>query len=193
MTRTQKAIQRVQPKLKPFKAFEEILDESGESRPCWVVIPKTMSNTLELTITIESVKLPKGTGNEPSKIAKMLKVPIDWILDVAIFREKEGFVGIIKPANRRLNFSTLFRELNCSWAAFPSQEDLHQFGTINLKNPFALASRRSVRIVIDAWILQQQPKTLVIPLGDDRALSTCVTDLMIGTSAKVLGGITISN
>ena len=152
-----------------------------------------MSNTLELTITIESVKLPKGTGDEPSKIAKAMKVPVDWILDVTIFREKEGFVGIIKSANRRLNFSTLFKELNCTWAAFPSQEDLRQLGTVNLKNPFILASNRNIRIVIDAWILQKPPKTLVIPLNNDRVISTCVTDLMIGTSAKVLGGITISN
>ena len=152
-----------------------------------------MSKTLELTIAIESIKLPKGTGDEPSKIAKAMKVPIDGVLDVTVFREKEGFVGIIKPTNRRLNFSTLFRELNCTWAAFPSQEDLRQLGTMGLKNPFTLASNRNVRIVIDAWILQQQPKTLVIPLDNDRAISTCVTDLMIGTSAKVLGGITVSN
>ena len=151
-----------------------------------------MSNTLELTITIESIKLPQGTNGEPSRIAKALNVPIDWILDVTIFREKEGIVSIIKSANRRLNFSALFKELDCAWAAFPSREDLRQLGTTNLKNPFILASNKNVRIIVDAWVLQQQPKTLIIPLDDDRAISTCVTDLMIGTSAKVLGGITVS-
>ena len=152
-----------------------------------------MNNTLELTITIESIKLPQGTNGEPSRIAKSLDIPVDWILDVTIFREKEGFVGIIKTTNRRLNFSTLFKELDCAWAAFPGQEDLSQLGTMNLKNPFILASNKNIRIIVDAWILQQRPKTLIIPLDYDRAISTCVTDLMIGTSAKVLGGITISN
>ena len=106
--------------------------------------------------------------------------------------EKEGFVGIIKSTNRRLNFSTLFKELDCVWAAFPSQEDLRQLGTMNLKNPFILASNKKIRIIVDAWVLQQRPKTLVIPIDDDRAISTCVTDLMIGTSAKVMGGMTVS-
>jgi hypothetical protein len=152
-----------------------------------------MSNTLELTITIESIKLPQGTNGEPSRIAKALNIPVDWILDVTIFKEKEGFVGIIKSANRRLNFSTLFKELDCTWAAFPKLEDLRQLGTVNSKNPFLLASNKNVRIIVDAWVLQQRPKTLIIPLDNDRATSTCVTDLMIGTSAKVLGGITISN
>ena len=151
-----------------------------------------MSNTLELTITIESIKLPQGTNGESSRIVKALNIPTDWILDVTIFREKEGFVGIIKSANRRLNFSTLFKELNCTWAAFPSHEDLRQLGTMNLNNPFILASNKNIRIIVDAWVLQQRPKTLIIPLDNDRAISTCVTDLMIGTSAKVLGGITVS-
>lgn len=151
-----------------------------------------MSNTLELTITIESIKLPQGTNGVPSRIAKSLDIPVDWILDVTIFREKEGFVGIIKSTNRRLNFSTLFKELDCAWAAFPSQEDLRQLGTLNLKNPFILASNKNIRIIVDAWVLQQRPKTLIVPLDNDRAISTCVTDLMIGTSAKVLGGISIS-
>lgn len=151
-----------------------------------------MSSTLELTITIESIKLPQGTNGEPSRITKALNVSADWILDVTIFREKEGFVGIIKSSNRRLNFSTLFKELYYTWAAFPSQEDLRQLGTINLKNPFILASNKNIRIIVDAWILQRQPKTIIIPLDNDHAISTCVTDLMIGTSAKVLGGITVS-
>jgi hypothetical protein len=152
-----------------------------------------MTNTLELTITIESIKIPQGTNGEPSRIAKALNIPVDWILDVTIFRKKEGFVSIIKSANRRLNFSTLFKELDCTWAAFPKLEDLRQLGTVNSKNPFLLASNKNVRIIVDAWVLQQRPKTLIIPLDNDRATSTCVTDLMIGTSAKVLGGITISN
>lgn len=151
-----------------------------------------MKNVLELTIAFDVVDLlPKGAKNDPSAIAKALAVPVCAVLDVTLFRSEKGFVAVIKSADRRINFANIFKELDCSWGAFPSKEELHKIGAKDHASPFALAGNPDVKIFVDAWVLMQQPKTLVIPIGYDRAIRTCVTDLMVGTAATVLGGISV--
>lgn len=151
-----------------------------------------MKSVLELTITFDVVNLPKGAENDPAAIAKALDVSVCAVLDVTLFRGEKGFVAVVKSANRRINFANVFKELDCSWGAFPSKEELHKIGAKDHASPFALAGNPDVKIVVDAWVLMQQPKILVIPIGHDRAIRTCVTDLMVGTAATVLGGISIA-
>lgn len=151
-----------------------------------------MKNVLELTITFDVVDLPKGAENDAAAIAKALGVPACAVIDVTLFRGEKGFVAVIKSAERRINFASIFKELGCSWGAFPSKEELHKIDAKDHVSPFALAGNPNIKIVVDAWVLMQQPKVLVIPIGHDRAIRTCVTDLMVGTAATVLGGISIS-
>lgn len=150
-----------------------------------------MKNVLELTITFDVVDLPKGAESDPAAIAKALEVPLCAVLDVTLFRGEKGFVAVVKSADRRINFANIFKELDCSWGAFPNKEELHKISASDYPSPFNLASNPDVKIIVDAWVLMQQPKILVIPIGHDRAIRTCVTDLMVGTAATVLGGISL--
>ena len=71
----------------------------------------------------------------------------------------------------------------------PNDEELGELGTIDKNNPFALATSSRNETIVDAKVLQQ--KMIAFPLKGYRVMKAAMNGLVIGTRARILGGISL--
>lgn len=146
-------------------------------------------NHLELTVELDVIRLPRGFYGTPEAIAEMLKMPIDSILCVTLFRANGGFVSVITSASQRLNLRAVMHALDHDWVTCPNNEEWRELGAADRNNPFVFASDPRVETIIDAKILQQ--KEVAFPIINNRIIKVAMSGLIIGTRARVIGGISL--
>lgn len=148
-----------------------------------------MNNTLDLTINLEVFQLTKEVLRSVTAIAKVIGVPEECVLSLTLFRSNRGFVGVVTSINRRLNLKAIMKELDSSWVAYPSDEEWGELGVLDRSNPFAIANNPSVEMIIDARVIHQ--KNVAFVSTQDHAIRAAMSSLVVGTKAKVLGGISL--
>lgn len=148
-----------------------------------------MNSELELKIDLEVIDLPVMAEGECDEIARVLSVPVEAIIAVTLFRCNGGFMAITTSAKRRLNFAAIFGKTKLQWCTVPNEEEMRELGAIDQTNPFILATNQRVQMIIDAKLLDQ--KSIVVLLGNHRAIKTTLNHFMVGTMPKVQGGISL--
>jgi len=148
-----------------------------------------MKNPLELTVNLEVFQLPNRDKESTTAIAKRVGITEDALLEVTVFRCNGGFISVISPANRRLNLKAVMHELENSWVTYPNDEEWGDLGAIDRNNPFGLASDPRVTTFIDALVLKQ--KEVAFRAMGNRVIKVAMNSLVIGTRAKLLGGISL--
>jgi len=148
-----------------------------------------MKNPLELTVNLEVFQLPNRDKESTTAIAKRVGITEDALLEVTVFRCNGGFISVISPANRRLNLKAVMHELENSWVTYPNDEEWGDLGAIDRNNPFGLASDPRVTTFIDALVLKQ--KEVAFRAMGNRVIKVAMNGLVIGTRAKLLGGISL--
>ncbi|MEK9157026.1 MAG: YbaK/EbsC family protein [Patescibacteria group bacterium] len=148
-----------------------------------------MNNVLELSIDLEVIDLPIMAEGEYAEIAHVLDVPVEAIVSITLFRCNGGFLAFITSANRRLNFSAIFGKTKLQWCTVPNVEEMSELGSIDRTNPFLLATNQRVQMIIDAKLLDQ--KSIIVLLGNHRAIKTTLNHFMVGTMPKIQGGISL--
>ena len=148
-----------------------------------------MENPLELTINLEVFQFPSGNTTTTTEIAKQVGVSENALLDVAVFRGNGGFVSVITSANRRLNLKAVMHELDNSWVIYPNDEEWGELGAIDRNNPFGIASDPRVTTFVDVLVLKQ--KEVAFRAMGNRVIKVAMNSLVIGTRAKLLGGISL--
>ena len=148
-----------------------------------------MKNPLELTVNLEVFQLPNRDKESTTAIAKRVGITEDALLEVTVFRCNGGFISVISPANRRLNLKAVMHELENSWVTYPNDEEWGDLGAIDRNNPFGLASDPRVTTFIDALVLKQ--KEVAFMAMGNRVIKVAMNGLVIGTRAKLFGGISL--
>ncbi|TAL50798.1 hypothetical protein EPN81_01830 [Patescibacteria group bacterium] len=148
-----------------------------------------MKNPLELTVNLEVFQLPSGNTATTTEVTKQVGVAEDALLEVTVFRCNGGFISVISPANRRLNLRAVMHELENSWVTYPNDEEWGELGAIDRNNPFGIASDPRVTTFVDALVLKQ--KEVAFRAMGNRVIKVAMNGLVIGTRAKLLGGISL--
>lgn len=140
-------------------------------------------------VNLEVFQLPGGTTATVDEMAKRVGISEDAVLEATVFRCNGGFATVITSANRRLNLKAVMHELDNSWVTYPSDEEWGDLGAIDRSNPFGLASDPRVTTFIDALAVKH--KEVVFKAMGNRVIKVAMDGLVIGTRAKLLGGISL--
>lgn len=150
----------------------------------------------EITIQLELIKLSRGYEGDSEALSKELAVPKDSIVTTMVFRKTEGYLQIIAPVRRLVDFIgqvvlkekiMIARMDNADW--YFLTKGVNKKNAEKLKNnPFVLAADSRIETIVDSKILDN--KEVVILIGNNQAIKTKVPTLVVGTRARVISETT---